>query len=200
MAVNLPGPYEVEYQLDGWTAPIRSHLFRVNCAAIGSPVAGSLPNTIDMQKRGGGTAKLDVVANQLWEFLRLFWNNGIVCSGYTLWKYVPGTYAKDFVAAGAVTNQAASGSAGVVAAQLTQTYRSANGGIMKIVLLETNQAGDTRVALVPNTVGTPSARLAAYLLSADSFVMARDDAFPVSPLRDARGQNESVWRKVYRST
>lgn len=200
MAVNLPGPYEVEFRLDGFVNPTRSHVFRVNCTAVGAPAPGALPNTIDMLKRSGGTAKLDVAANQLWEFVRLFYQAAITCSGYTLWKYVPGTYAKDFVAAGTVTNPASSGSTGTTAAQLTQTYRSANGGILKLVLLETNQSGDGRQTLLALPAGNPSQRLAAYVMSADSIVMARDDAFPVAPLRDSRGQNESVWRKVFRTS
>ena len=126
MAENMPGPYEIEYELTGWTSPARNHLFRVSVAALGSPAAGALPTTIDIQKMGGSTAKLNVVANQLWEFLRNMYHTSISCTSYQLWKYVPGTLAKDFISAGTVTNPAAlSGTTAVVAGQLTQTYRSA---------------------------------------------------------------------------
>lgn len=199
MPVNLPGPYEIEYQLNGYTNPVRSHLLRINTIAVGSPAAGTLPTAINMQKLGGGTATLSTVANQFWEFIRLMYNSAITCGGYTLWKYVAGTYAKDFISAGSVTNPACSGSGGTAAGQLTQTYRSANGGIMKIVLLETNQTGTTRTTLVPNPAGTPSQKLAAYLLSVDGIAIARDDGFPVAALRDARGENEALFRLLYRS-
>lgn len=195
---NYPGPYEIEYTLTGWTNPVREHVFRVSVAAVGSPTPGTLPTAIDIQKRSGATAKLDVVANQLWEFIRLFYSTTFSCAGYQLWRYVPMTYGKDFIATGTVTNPIASGSAIVNASQITQTYRSANGGILKIVLLETNQAGDTRTTLVPNPAGTPSQRLAAYVMSGDNIILARDDAYPVNPLRDSRGQNERVWREIFR--
>lgn len=195
---NLPGPYEIEFSLDGWTSPNRQHVIRHSVAVVGSPTAGTLPTAIDVQKMGGGTAKLNVVANQIWEFYRLFWNNTILCSGYQLWKYVPGTLGKDFISTGTVTNPAASGGGGINAAQLTQTYRSANGGILKLVLLETNQSGDARITLVPNAAGTPSQKLAAYVMSADNVILARDDAYPVNPLRDSRGQNEKIWRLINR--
>jgi hypothetical protein len=195
---NLPGPYEIEFSLIGWSAPAREHVLRISVAALGSPAPGTLPTAIDIQKMGGSTAKLNVVANQFWEFIRLFYGNTISCSGYQLWKYVPGTLGKDFIAAGTVTNPVAT-TGGVIAAwQLTQTYRSANGGILKIVLMESGQGGETRVALVPNAAGTPSQKLAAYVMSADNILLARDDAYPVNPLRDSRGQNEKIWRQIYR--
>lgn len=198
MAANLPGPYEIEFTITGNVNPARDHLFRGSCAVVGSPAAGSLPTAVTMQKQGGGTATLAVCANQIWEFIRLFYGNTISCSGYQLWKYVTGTLAKDFVSAGAVTNPAATGAGGTAAQQITQTYRSANGGIMKLVLLETNQTGNTRVTLIPNGAGTPSQRLAAYVMSADNIFLARDDAYIVAALRDSRGENESLWREIFR--
>lgn len=198
MPVNLPGPYELEFDLTGWTSPNRTHKIRFNVIAVGNPAVGTLPTAITMQKLGGGTGTLASTANQIWEYLRLFWATSISASGYTLWKYVPGTYAKDFITAGTLTNPAASASGGTPGHQLTMTFRSGNGGIAKVVLLETNQSGNTRVTLSPNPAGTPPQRLAAYLLSVDSIVIGRDDAFLVSALRDARGENEALFRLLFR--
>jgi len=195
---NLPGPYEIEFLITGWTSPARDHLFRANVVVTGSPAIGTAATAIDVQKTSGATAKLNVVANQIWEFLRLFNNTAITCSGYTLWRYVTGTHAKDFISSGAVTNPACSGTGGAAAGQLTQTYRSANGGIMKVVILESNQLGNNRVTLVPNAAGNPSQKLAAYILSADNVFISRDDAYPVNALRDSRGENEAIWRQVFR--
>lgn len=195
---NLPGPYEIEFSLDGWVSPNRQHVIRHSVAAVGSPAVGTLPTAVDIQKMGGSTAKLNIVANQIWEFYRLFWNTSILCSGYQLWRYVSGTLGKDFISTGTVTNPAGSGAGGVNAGQLTQTYRSANGGILKIVVLESNQSGDARITLVPSAVGNASQRLAAYVMSADNVILARDDAYPVNPLRDSRGQNEKIWRLINR--
>jgi hypothetical protein len=201
MAENLPGPYEIEYTLGGWTNPSREHVLRVSVAAVGSPSPGDLVTAIDIQKMGGATAKLNIVANQFWEFLRQCYTTGITCNGYQLWRYVPGTLAKDFISAGTVTNPAGSGGAGtgVIAHQLTLTFRSANGGVVKIVMLEGNNTGDTRGTLIPNAAGTNYQKVAAYVMSADNVVLARDDSYPVAALRYAVGQNERIWRKVYRS-
>lgn len=196
---NYPGPYEIEYELSGWTAPARTHVMRFSCAVLANPPAGTLATAIDVQKTGGATAKLNVVANQLWEFIRNFYPAAVTCPSYTLWKYVTGTLAKNFISTGALTNTGGvAGGTISPTAQLVQTYRSANGGILKVVVLESLLTGDTRVTLVPNAAGNASQKLAAYILSADNIVLARDDSYPITALRDSRGQNERIWREIYR--
>lgn len=197
---NVSGPYQIEYQLDGWTTPTRSHVFRTNCLAVGSPAVGTPPASVTIQKMGGGTGSLQAVADQYWSFLRLAFPAGIICSGFTLWHFSGVTEARDFITAGSVATPAGASGSVQVAAQTTLTYRSANGGIMKQVYLECALAGDQRAALVPNTLGTPFQRMAAYIMSADNIAIADDDGFPVTALRISQGQNERIWRKLFRSS
>ena len=197
---NLPGPYEIEFSLGGWSAPVRTHVMRLNVIAVGNPPAGTLATAIDIQKQGGATAKLNVVANQAWEFLRLAYHTSITCTGYTLWKYVAGVTAKDFISAGTVTNPAGTSATSPTQAwEVIATFRSANGGIMKTIWLEPSLTGDNKSTLIPNGAGNAIQRWAAYVLSSDNIAIARDDAFIVSALRDSRSQNESVWRKIFRA-
>lgn len=197
---NVSGPYQIEYQMDGWTTPTRSHVFRVNCLAVGSPAVGTPPAGITMQKMGGGTGTLQAVADQYWSFLRLSFPVAIVCSGFTLWHFPGTTEARDFITAGSVATPAGATGSIQVAAQTTLTYRSANGGIMKQVFLESNSAGNERAALIPNTLGSSFQRMAAYIMSADNIAIADDDGFPVTALRISQGQNERVFRKLFRSS
>lgn len=197
---NYPGPYEIEFTIDGFTNPVRSHKIRMNVAAVGTPAPGTLPTAITIQKAGGGTATLDAVANQAWSFLRQFWPNTILATGYTFWRYVTGTHAKDFIATGTVTTPTGTGAGLTAKHQVTLTFRSANGGIMKSVFLETTLTGDTQVALVPNGAGNAAQKWAAYVLSADGVSLAADDAYPILALRDSRGENERLFRKIFRGT
>lgn len=197
---NLPGPYEIELNLTGWTSPARNHKVRINVAAVGSPPVGSLPTAVTIQKAGGGTATLAVVANQFWEFLRPFWGTAITCSGYTLWRYVTGTFAKTFISTGTMTNPAANGGTGTTAHEIVETFRSANGGVMKVVLLETNVGGSAKLALVPNASGTNYQKLASYIMSTDNVALARDDAYPLSPMFLSAGENERLFRLIYRGS
>lgn len=199
MANSKIGQFQIEYKLDGFTNPIRSHTLRVWVAASGTPTVGQSPADIQIQKRGGGTGSLQAVADQMWGFLRLFWLNSISCSAFSLWRYATET-RRDFYSGGTVTTPAASGTGSIQPAhQLTLTFRHALGGIGKLVLLETTQGGNTRIALVPNAAGSAPQRLAAYIMSADSPMIALDNSFPISPLRDSRGENETIWKQLYRS-
>jgi len=172
----------------------------MSVAVVGTPAIGSLPTAVTVAKAGGGSATLAVVANQAWEFMRLMWPVAISCTGYQLWRYVSGTYAKDFISTGTVTNPTASGAGFAVAQQTVLTFRSANGGILKSVFLESNMTGNTKLTLIPSAAGTPAQKWAAYLLSADNVSLARDDAYPINGLFDSRGENERLFRLIYRGT
>jgi hypothetical protein len=150
-----------------------------------------------MQKLGGATADLATVANQAWSYFRLQWAASISATGYSLWKFVTEN-SRDYITGGTLTTPAGTGAGITIAAQTTLSFRHALGGIGKIVLLESTNTGDTQTALVANGAGSATQRLAAYVMSADGPMVALDNSFPVTPLRDSRGQNEAIWRKVYR--
>jgi len=192
------GQYQLEFRLEGFTAPTRSHALRIWIAPSGSPAIGTPPASVTIQKLGGSTANLQVVADQAWSYFRQAYVTTVSAVSFSMWKYVTET-AREFITAGALTTPAGTAGVTTIAGQVTLTFRHALGGIGKIVLLESNLAGDTRSALVPLATGTAAQKIAAYMMSADSPMIALDNSFPVSPLRDSRGQNEAIWRMVYRA-
>lgn len=198
MANSRVGQYRLEYELSGFTAPTRTHKLGFWIAPTAPPASGALPSAISIQLLGGGTATLQSVANGLLDFIRPLYPTTVTIGSFNLWKYVT-EYSRDFVSAG-TANTAVVGTGGsVVAQQLTISFRHANGGIGKVVALECNIAGDAKSVLIPNPAGDRVQKLASYLLSTASPMIALDNSFPVAPLFSALGQNESVWRKVYRS-
>ena len=198
MANSKIGQYQLEYGLTGFTVPTRNHVIRMWISPSGTPAVGTPPASVTIQKLGGSTANLQVVADQAWSYLRLQWPSVINSSGFSLWKYVTEN-VRDFITGGSLATPAGSGGGVTPAGQCTLTFRHALGGIGKIVLLESANAGDTQVASLANAAGTSAQRLTAYLMSADSPMIALDNSFPVTPLRDSRGQNEAVWRKIFRA-
>lgn len=197
MANSKVGQYRLEYNVLGFDAPVREHVVGVWVAPLTTPASGAAPADIDIQLLGGGSKNLQEVADQLCGFLRRLYSASISIEDFTLWRYAT-EFSRDFVSAGTAVPGVGGTSSVNVAAQQTLTLRHANGGIGKIVLLESNRGGDERLNLVADAAGDDVQRLAAYLLSADSPMIALDNSFPVAALRDSRGQNESVWRKVYR--
>jgi hypothetical protein len=149
-------------------------------------------------KKGGTTGTLQVVADQAWSFFRLMYTTGISATSFSLWRWATNT-ARDFITAGVVGTPLGTGGSINVASQKTLTFRHALGGIGKIVFLEANLGGSARIALVPNAAGTSPQRIAAYLLSADSPMIALDNSFAVASLRDSSGENEAIFKLVNRS-
>lgn len=191
MANSRVGQYQVEYQLEGFGTPVNTHALRFTCQVVGSPAAGTIPTAIDVNRKGGVTANLQVVADQVWGFFRLYYPNTISAVSFTLWKWVTNTQ-RDFVSAGTLTTPLGTGAGIVQNWQSTLTFRSGAGGILKLVFIEANASGNQRAALVPNAAGTVPQRIAAFALSADSPFQALDNGFVVSALRDSRGENEAV--------
>ena len=130
--------------------------------------------------------------------MRRFYQANLVTENFTLWHYIT-EFQREFVTAGiAITGVLGHGNM-ETAQQQTLTFRHANGGVSKIVILEGNISGDTSSLLIPDAVGDDAQRLAFYVLSADSPVLALDNSFAITTLRNSLGENEKVWRKVWRN-
>lgn len=191
MANSRIGQYLLEYTLTGFGAPVNSHFLRANVMAAGSPASGDLPTAVNINNRGGGTQNLQVTADQVWSYFRLNYPSSITAVSFTLWKWITNT-SKQFISAGTLATPAGTGSGTVLKWQTTLTFRGANGGIGKIVMIECAGGGDQRAPLIPNAAGQPTQRIAAFALSSASPFQALDNSFFVAALRDSRGENEAI--------
>lgn len=197
MANSRVGQYQLEYMIEGFTAPNRAHAHRAYVNPTAPVTIGTPFGDIDFQARGGGSMDAVIAANNYWEFLRPLYNNSISCASVTLWRYVTNT-SRDFVSAIALTNPLCTGGAPQPAQQVTLTFRTATSATMKLVYLEPNQSGLNTVPLVANPAGNVFQRIAAHVMSASGVFVGIDNNFPVTPMRDSRGQNELVGRLLYR--
>jgi hypothetical protein len=175
------------------------HHLRINCSASGTPAAGTPMASVLLNNVGGTTQTAAISLNGFWNFIKPLFHTGVSCEDVTLWKYVTGTTIKNFIAADVPTTPAGtSATAYSPAQQFTMTFRTAAGGIAKNVLLETSTGGNAVANLTANAAGNNQQKVAAYWLSTAGWMIGRDDTFPVSPLRYANTQNESIYRKRFR--
>jgi|SRR5688572_3315443 len=200
MAINFPGPYEVEY---AYTVPVGgvtlAHVLRANCTAVGTPVIGSDPADVDLMTISGTPADLQTCADDFWDFLRPLIHSTVSCTGFTLWKYITGTFERTFVTSGSVANPAGFAAVAPVAASMAKhTYRTAAGGIMGHVLLESSVDSDAQFDYAALDVGNPNKDIMDYVVSGSGWLLARDDSFPIVPLRVSFGENEATWKTRFR--
>lgn len=196
MTEYFPGPYEIRipYNVDGI-----QHELKLNAglaAASPVPVGGADPDDIILNARVG-SVNLQEGVDALWGAIRPLMSSSALAGTYEFWRYpVPGAPAV-FVTSGSLTVPNGSGGTYTPAQQATYTFRSALGHIGKIVLMEAVQAGNARAPMnpaAPTAVGT----LASYVISGDSWIIARDDSFLVAPLNESYGQNEAIFRRRFR--
>lgn len=199
MAINLPGPYEMDYE---YIVSNLTHHMRVNCIAVGAPVPGSTFASILLQTKGGGTVDALTATGNFWSFIRPLVSTTVTVAQVTLWKYLPGTFEKTFIAAREANLLAGTNvSTPRLAGEFTESFRSANGGMMYIRIEEhaENVGVFQRASLIANAGGSGTQQLAAYVVSSAGWMIARDDSFPVAPYSLLLGQNEAVFKKRYRN-
>lgn len=196
MAQNYPGPYEMEFSI---LVNAFTHKMRVSCNVEGNPAVGTLATAVNIIKRGGTSQNFEAVATTFWGFVRQLYNTAVTVTNVTLWKYTPNTFERTFISAIGVNLLAgASTTATGISQQSIYTFRSGNGGIAKLSLLETVNGTSAKTVLQAISTGTASQKLAHYITSSDSPMIARDNGYLVQPLYQLDGTNEAVFKKRFR--
>lgn len=195
MAINLPGPYEIDIE---YVTNARNHHARMSCATIGTPSAGDDPDDISLATRAAGAVSMTDAVQGFWDRYRLALPTAGGFLSATLYRFTPGTLIRQFISVVAVTNPAGAGGTSVPNWQNIASFRSANGGIVKIEWLEGNSAGDTQIPLIPSGSGNGFSQMAAYIVSGSNWVLARDDGWPIQARVISSGQNERLWKDSFR--
>lgn len=199
MARNWPGPFSVEFSLTTTIGSIAvQHSHEVNCYVVGDPVPGTLVDDLSVVTRSGSSAGLIFSVQNYWMFYRQMLSSATVCDSYTVWRYLPNSEDKTFIATSDVDNPTGNGGAATPAHQIKMTFRTALGNIMQLMVMESHFGGDYLQPLIASGSGSAPQQLAAYVLSSSGWLVARDDAFPVAALRIGAGQNEVLYRKRFR--
>lgn len=198
MAQNFPGPMEIEWR---YTVTNIEHKLRLsfdvpNIAAI---VPGMDIADIQPVVRTGANASTTLVpyVNSLLADLQPFFNASDASGGVLdVWLYTLGTYDRTWITSYTPPWTPNSAVDTGLASQTTMTFRSGNGGIMKLVLLET--AGNSNAQISPSNYDSVLTAVADNFTDADSIWIARDNGYAIGNIRLSPGQNEATWRKRYR--
>jgi len=191
---NYPGEYEVEilYSRSGI-----QHSMKLNCDVTTIPNIGDDPSTIMLDTRGGVAVALNTAVSAWVDLVRAKMPTAIAFSSYNFYRYTVGTTTKVWVAGATIGLNGTGGGTPKVAQQSTYTFRSSQGGRMKLILL--NTAG-TFTAQNAYSGMTPSAQaIVDFMLSNDAWMIARDNGYPVLFLREHETENEALYKKAYRS-
>lgn len=199
MVANFPGPYELRFRYT--TTPVGlpgiEHTARYNVQLTADPNPGDAFNNINAVTRGGISTPDLASAVEAWlTLLQPRFNTTTVFGQWELWRYQPLTFDATFVSSYNPTIVAGTGSSTAQAQQDIYTFRTVEGGIMKLNLLEGISVGYGRF---PYPSGSASIdAIFNFVTGSTNWLLARDTSYPFSALNYLVGQNEKTFRQRFR--
>lgn len=197
MAANFPGEYEVRlsYQTDE-PAVINQHevRFSMNMVTAGNP--GDPFSSFVAAQRVGAGIQLDTWMTSTAALLQPLFNTAVNFQVAELWRYTPLTFDAAFISTFTVALAGTGAAPTVDASQAIITFRSQNGGIMRLDLRGVAIVAGGRESFP--TLNASINALAGWLTGATNPVVARDNGFPFSELSYLPGQNERAWKALNR--
>jgi len=203
MAINYPGPYEIRVEYLPTIGGVQNipHVARLNVDLEGTPAQGSTFANMNFNDINGATGVdlATLVEDYLAEFNALIRTDCDIVS-VDLWKY-PTAQSFDAVFWSTYVPTANVGTAAGTAVSSGQeifVFRTQEGGIMKINVMEGVNAAGSPVAYAGLTANQKD--LVDFILDGDGATysapfLARDTSYPFAFIKDYPGQNEALWKK-----
>lgn len=200
MALNYPGPYGIRIFYTTTPAgflPL-THKIEFNVRAVGTPAVGTPAESVQIELHGGGTIYVDQAVDQIITLMKPMYPAVTDFTLFELWRYAPTSFDATFITSDVIAVQGTNATASVPAGQSIITFRSAEGGSMKVHLMESSLGPGPQQAF-PTSNAQVNAFSAMIVDPSSGFVFARDTSRPVSPKGLFPGQNERLWKKRYRT-
>ena len=193
MAENFPGPYEIElfYTIQG-----KTHIQRLNVDVQSAPAVGDAPTSITLETRDAAGIALNVAVTAWVNLHKVGYKSDCTFNSYNFWRYDALSYVRTWITSGVVGVAGTATPANLLASQVTYTFRTLEGNVMRIVLLEGVDLGNTRIPYASLTGYTKA--IMDYVVASNTWVLGRDTSYPVAQLNLVGGQNEKVFKSRYR--
>jgi hypothetical protein len=203
MAINYPGPFELRIGYLPTISAVQDieHTQRLNIDLVGTPAQGDVFANYDINDKDGATTTdlATLVEDYLTIFNALIRNDVDIVS-VELWKYpTPQSFDSVFWSTYNPTANVGTGaSATQNSGQDIYTFRTQEGGIMKINIMEGQIAAQSPIAYAG--LATAQSNLVDFILDGDGVnysapFLGRDTSYPFAFIKDYPGINEALWKK-----
>lgn len=202
MAINFPGPYDIRIVYLPTIATVQtiSHISKLNVALEGTPAQGLTFAEYDFEDINGATTidLATLVEDYLAVYNALLRTDTDIVS-VELWKY-PTAQSSDSTFWSSYTptaNVGTAAGASISAGQEIFSFRSQEGGNMKVEVIEGVNASGPPVAYAG--LSAAQAALVDFILDGDESTysapfLARDTSYPFNFTFDFPGINEKLWK------
>lgn len=200
MTLNFPGPHVLKFFYTVAPAGGLSlqHVQQLNLELVGTVQPGTLFEDIEVVPRVVAVHPLDVVVDEYVALLRpLFDLDDVTIDHAELWKVGVGSFDMTFISSYTIGLAATGIGETQLAVAALQTFRSTEGGIMRVSLMESMAAEGP--PLVFAGMSQEHQDFVDYFINdSHSFFLARDTSYPLAFLRFFPGQNEATFKQRYR--
>lgn len=201
MAQNFPGPYElrIAYTTTPTGLPTLPHTQRLNLNLTSPPNPGDAFNNINAVTRGGISTPDLASAVEAWlGLVDNLYHTSATFGPVELWSYAPLSFDAQFISSYNPTISAGvETTAAAPAGQHIMTFRSQEGGIMRLSFME--PAGVLSGAVDSYPTGFPNQdAVFAFVIGSTNWILARDTSYPFAALKLLQGQNEKTFRQRFR--
>lgn len=200
MALNYPGPYELRffYDVNPAVGAVLTHQHRLNVALSADPDPGTPFADINAVGRVTVPSPLSTLCDAYSTLVKAIYNSATSEILYVeLWKYTPDTFQSMYISSYDLNDAGTSAVALAVASQSIATFRTIEGGIMKVTFMETVHVPGMKIDY--GGLGVPETAIVDYFLDdVASFFLARDTSYPVAFLHWFPGENEATFKQRFR--
>jgi hypothetical protein len=198
MTLNFPGPYELRIFYDTTVGSVViPHEQRLNVKCSSDPSPGALFNTITILNSISSSSDLETETLAWIDIMKDLFYNTTNFSYAELWKYTPGTFLSTFVSAYDITDTGDAGAATGAAVQSIFIFRTAEGGQMRVNLMEPARSQGNPILAAG--LSPQEAALVTYIIDSavGGYFLGRDTSYPFAFSRLLPGQNEKLARIRY---
>lgn len=200
MAANFPGPYQLRlfYNVAPAALPAMDHVLQLNCDPTTDPDIGDAFSTIALNTQAGATTPLDTAVDGLEAvFEDLFSVTDTAIDRAELWKFEPLTFESSFVSTYPIAGAGTDGGNDFSAGQTIYTFRTEEGGFMRVTLQEPRLSPGESVLY--GNLGAASLAFVDYFLAAATNVwLGRDTSYPLVFHKLHPGQSEALFKARFR--
>lgn len=196
---NYDGEYEVRifYTTEPSGLPELEHTMTFDVAISNAPTPGTDWGAIETDTPDTSNPLLEEVVDAFVTDLLAFYPAATEFIRAELWFAAEATENFTFISVGTLGAVGTNPTASTAAGQITMTFRSLGGGIMRLQLMEpsgvTNTVDSWPWAGGANTLGQ-------RIISTAQPFRARDNTRPITGNKLSQTQNEALYRKRYRNT
>jgi len=195
MATNYPGPHEfrIYYGVASYT-----HVMRLNCNVIDVGAGFATLADLTLQQRQG-TVQADTALEAFVDLLKpLYPSTNAVFQYAELYQYEPESFESAFLLTHDLSVAGTAGGSYSPASQVIFVFRTDEGGVMRLSPMNSVKAPGQLVQY--SALGVPEKAIVDFIISDNNWILGRDTSYPRTFKSMYPGQNEALWKKIYRNS